>query len=187
MDDHRITRPIVLLAVLAVLVVGGLAYLAVSAEDGESGDDSPGALPLPLALTVEQEELAVAWAARHPLVLELTRGDSWRLHRAFPRRFSWLPGEGGANAVTLHIEWDMPVDSGGPWLLLRCRETVVHEVSAMWHDIRSVSVTVDLASGDVIEIGVGGHAVDLGAHQTDADRAGHEPADCPEGLDDEEH
>lgn len=96
-------------------------------------------------------------------------------------------GEPSATGKLIAIDavWASPVDTAGPWLKLVCQNTAQYQTNGHWSKLRTVSVTVDLGTGTVMQfVPSGVVANDLGGVLDTRSDPGKAPQ-CAQGENDD--
>ena len=141
---HPKLLAIFLLAIAAVTVVG---ILFASGGDDKEVTFTPIPVENPLPVVSEeslQEALLIAKASG---VLDVISGNQEWTH---DHRYVSVADVGGANAVRFQVKWEEPVESDGPWQLVKCKNTRQYISPARWTNITRLSLIVDLENSKLV-------------------------------------
>ena len=101
--------------------------------------------PLPVVSEESlQEALLIAKASG---VLDKISGNQEWTH---DHRFVSVADVGGAKGVRFDAVWEEPVESDGPWQLVKCKNTRLYISLARWTNITRLSLIVDLANSELV-------------------------------------
>lgn len=133
-----------LLAIAAVTAVGLL--LASGGDDKEiTFTPIPVENPIPV---VSEESLkeALSIAKASGVVDRISGNQEWTHDHGYIS----VASVGGAKAVRFHAVWEEPVESDGPWQLLKCKNTRNYVSPARWTNITRLSLIVDLENSELV-------------------------------------
>lgn len=184
-----VARPRVLALVLGLLIAGGVAVTAVAVDQNRDSGGVPTDVEFvpaggnaPDGVEVTPELLDDAWSVVEAdgRLSNLANSDTFTERDVRAERTT-----DGRTLVAFDAVWDSPVSSSGPWLELECQRTVSVNTVATWHDLRSVSVLVDLSSGEVVEFAPSTVANELGGTLDNSSISTDWDGECPEGTNDD--
>ena len=138
---------------VAILTLAVAVYVVFTLTDADAPGRAAPAFDSGAAhdeLTPSEVAMAADIAAGDPLVAALAPEGAFDVvARPALTRNSVTVG------ASLILQLAAPVDSAGPWRLLRCQGTRVVEVAALWRNIHALDVTIDLERREVVSVGIG--------------------------------
>ena len=143
---------LVLLISLTVFATCSLYYWPVmeARMPGRFEGISPTWTNMPYLTSQQKQEAEQVMRASG--VAELVNGgQGWDADWRTLRRASAIPGTQG---VRVDVFWERPVDSSGPWSLVKCRGTRKMSHTQKWNHITRLVTWVDLETKSVVGYGV---------------------------------
>ena len=102
-------------------------------------------------LTGQQKQEAEQIIRASGVVELVNGGQGWDADWRVLRRANSIPGTQG---VRVEVFWERPVDSSGPWSLVKCRGTRKISHTQKWGHITRLVTWVDLGTKSVVGYGV---------------------------------
>ena len=145
----RIHHPRILLALLLVMgLIGGTVAIIANDQDPYG---APVSLPIPTPLPLDEAEKqdAVDIVRQSGIVERIAGNQPWTDSYFFRSAIA-----GTANGVGFIASWEQPVESSGPWSLVRCRGTRAFSSSNAWANVTRLKIDVDVELREVVGLSV---------------------------------
>ena len=145
----KIHHPRILLALLLVMGLIGGTVAVLANQQNSDGKTVSLPIPTPLPLDEAAKQAAVDIVRQSGAVERIAGNQSWT-----PSYFFRSAIAGTTNGVGFNASWEQPVESSGPWSLVRCRGTRVFSSSNVWADVTRLKIDVDLERREVVGLSV---------------------------------
>lgn len=145
----RIHHPRILMALLLVMgLIGGTVAVIVNDQDPYG---APVSLPIPTQLPLDEaaKQAAVDIVRQSGAVERIAGNQSWTASYFFRSAIA-----GTTNGVGFIASWEQPVESSGPWSLVRCRGTRAFSSSNAWANVTRLKIDVDVELREVVGLSV---------------------------------
>ena len=157
----KIQHPRILVVLLLIIAAAASAAILLANEDKE--DEFPTkSLPIPavpiatpIPLSEKDKDEAVNIVKESGVVEGINGGQDWETTRIVRTSLA------GSEGIALHVRWSEPVESSGPWPLIRCSGTLKMFSTARWSQVTELRVTVDMKARSVEGLGVIGERDDI--------------------------
>lgn len=150
----KIHRPRLLAAML--LLIGIMSTSVMLLADGGDEVIKTRFIPFPtvateaLPLTEEQKQDAVSIARESGIVESINGGQEWTTSLVGNTQVE------GYEAVGLIVEWHEPVDSSGPWAVVRCGGALKQISLRPFSNITQLHLIVDMEEREILNYSVTG-------------------------------